>query len=235
MRSDLLRESQILTYHWFSFSKFRCFEIEESVYIDLSSFKLSKVNSRRFIVDIMINDIFPKKLSSSSMTSILNQISHLPFPWMIPEIESFLESFFFEYLRNSTDNKNIFDFNSAEHILKIFLRRGATRFSRLKRLVELYGNALLLNKFIQTLILLSGEHRSFIDALLESNKAITLRSLIDENSPFLPDPPSWRFNLDGKFPGLYLDVLSIGFRKLTGNQQKKIAQIILDDYIRVKT
>jgi hypothetical protein len=159
--------------------------------------------------------------------------SNLTNAWHLPEIDSFINSFFVESLPSSTKLQSAFKLDQHSTILSFFLKSKSTQFERVNYLIKKLDQTFFLNQNVQRIALRSQQHRQLIDQLIQDDKSFTLEKLSNQQSNFATNLNSTTKNL--KFPGLDIDLLNNSSQLLTGKQQQHITNIILNDYLQVRT
>jgi hypothetical protein len=141
--------------------------------------------------------------------------------WHLPQIDSFLHSFFFEHLRNSTKLQSIFDIDEHSFLISLLLKSRSTRLERVHRLLNEINQIFFLHIDVQRAILYSRKDRSFIDKLLEDKKCLNA------------DRFTTNFSSNKRIPGFDRTILNHCYHQLTGQQQEYITNIILNDHLPV--
>ena len=157
--------------------------------------------------------------------------SSLEQSWRLPQIDSFLQTFFLEQLPSSTKLQSAFRIDTHASIISIFLKNRSTQLERVQHLIQNINRIFLLNESVQRIVLKSRQYRSLIDQLLEDGKCLTPDKLSNNTTKFamVLQPESI------KLPGFDIPVLNSSFRYLTGKQQEYITKIILNDFLQVNS
>ena len=212
-----------------------CFSIEECLRIQISSLPLGCPKARHLLAEIFVSNVFSKYLSRTMLTD-LNDSIVLSFekPWLLPTIDSFLHSFFYDHLPTSNKLQTAFQIDKNSFLISIFLKNRSTQHERVKHLINNIDRSFFFNQTVQSIVLHSKEYREFLDRLLENNQCLTIEQLTtnDNNRLILNLETEIKYK---KFPGLCLEILvNNSSRYLTGKQQEHIAKMILNDYLQDK-
>ncbi|CAF3787569.1 unnamed protein product [Rotaria sordida] len=183
--------------------------------------------ARNLFANILISYIFPKLISKCLITEINNLLlKHFDNVWRLTQIDSFLYSFFFEHLRYSTQLQSAFDINEHSFLISLLLKPKSTRLERIHQLLNDIDQIFFFHIDVQRIILYSQQYRQFIDKLLEDEKCIDVNKLSNK-----------QINLNStiqnkKLPGFNINILIKYYYQLTGQQQERITNIILNDYLQ---
>ena len=182
--------------------------------------------ARRLLANALVSDIFPKLISKYLVTEINNFLMKcFHNAWRLPEIDSFLHSFFFEHLPGSTKLQSAFDIDEHSFLISLLLEQRSTRLDRVHRLINEIDLIFFLHTDVQRAVLHSRQDRSLIDRLLKDEKCVNADRLTKEDSSF---------SSNKKIPGFEIRILNHCYHQLTGQQQEHIANIILNDHLSVK-
>ena len=189
---------------------------------------ISYPRGRRILLNLFLNEIFPKLISKSRLDRIDRVLSSYQNQNKIPkDLDSFLEEFF----RKSLLSLKKFQLEDHSTILQLFLQNRSTRFERVHFLINQINQIFFMDQNIQRIALHSQQHRSLLNRLFEDDQIVTTDKFSNEEKSFPIEINSSTENV--KLPGLYLDVLNTSVRFLTGKQQEHITKIIIDDFIPV--
>ena len=211
----------------------RCLAVRETtIYVDQSSLR-GYPRCQRLLVDILLVDVFPILVSKGQLSQLniwLNSSLHEA--WRLPQIDAFLHSLFHIDLRTSKKIQLSFQLNEHLPLLLLFLKARSSRCERLGQLMDQIDEGLFFVGDLQRMIVRCQSHRQWIDALLANDTCVTMDQVNEEKRLL-----SHAFDetiKNKKSPGLDLDVLLSSSSQLTGQQQKHVVKIILDDYLRVR-
>jgi hypothetical protein len=180
---------------------------------------------RHHFANLLISDIFPKLISKYSVTEINNFLMKcFHNVWGLPQIDLFLQSFFFEHLRYSSKLQSGFDIDEHSFLISLFLKPRSTRLERVHRLLNEIDQIFFLHIDVQRTILHSHQYRQFIDKLLEDEKCINAVKLSTGQS---------NLSSNKKLAGFDITILNNCYHQLTGQQQEQITRIILNDHLQV--
>jgi hypothetical protein len=187
----------------------------------------------KLLANILICDVYPQLISKSILDQINNSFnSFFSKPWLLKEIDSFLNSFFTDYLPSSSKLQSTFQIDTHSQMISLFLKKHSTQFERVNQLIKKIDKTFFINENVQRIALDSQEHRQLIDQLIKDDKCFTLDKLENEESKLAIVLTSQTKNI--KYPGLNLNVLlTNSLYQLTGKQQEHITNIILNDYLQV--
>ncbi|CAM4750560.1 unnamed protein product [Rotaria magnacalcarata] len=211
----------------------RCFSMNDTLKLQISCLSDSYPIACNLIVDIIISDVCPK-LVSKYMLNELDDLLKCSFEksWRLPQIESFVNSFFIDYLPSSTKLQSAFRIDEHSSIISIFLKNRSTQCERVNHLINKIDKIFLLNDIVQQIALRSQQHHLLIDKLIEEDKCVTLERLSNEETKLATSLKAETKNI--KLPGLSIHVLNCSFHYLTGKQQEHITKIILHDFLQDK-
>jgi len=200
--------------------------------LEIQSLSESYPTARHLIADILICDIFPK-LVSKCMLDKLNDCINSTWakPWHLPQIDSFINSLFIDYLPSSKKLQSTFQIDRHSLLISLFLKKRSTQLERVDQLVNKIDKIFFLNENVQRIILCSQQHRSLIDDLIQDDKCVTLEKLSNEQTQFVTNLQSETKNII--LPGLNINILNSYSHHLTGKQQEHITKIILHDFLQV--
>ncbi|CAF4787876.1 unnamed protein product [Rotaria sp. Silwood1] len=211
----------------------RCFSMKNGLKLQIHSLSESYPIARNLIADILIADVFPKLLSKYMLDELNDSIrSYLPKSWRLPQIDSFINSFFIDYLPSSITLQTVFQIDTHSSIISLFLKKRSTQFERINQLITKIDKIFFINEIVQYIALRSQQHRQLIDELIEDNKCVTLEKLSNEETKFAINLQSQTKNII--LPGLNINILNCSFHYLTGKQQEHITKIILHDFLQNK-
>ena len=180
-------------------------------------------NARRLLANIFVEDIFPKLISKSMITEIQNLLTNcFHNAWRLPQIDTFLHSFFFEHIRCSRKLQSEFNIDEHSSVISLLLKSRSTRLERAYRLFHEIDQTFFLHTDVQRAILRSDQYRQEIDKLLQDEKYLNFDRLSSEES---------NFHCQKIIPGLDLMVLNTCYCQLTGQQQEHVTNIILNDFL----
>lgn len=183
--------------------------------------------ARRLFADILVEDIFPKLISKRLVTEIQNVlIKCFDNAWRLPQIDSFLHSFFFEQMCQSTKLQSEFNIDEHSSLISLLLKSPTTRLERAQRLVNEIDPSFFLHHDVQRVLLRSSKYRQEIDRLLQDEKCLNLDRLSKEEC---------NIHCGKIVPGFDLIILNTCDHHLTGQQQEHITRIILNDFLLVMT
>lgn len=181
--------------------------------------------TRHIFADILLSNIFLELISKCLVTEINDFLANCFYNASnLPQIDRFLDSFFFQHLKNSKELQSAFDIVQHSYLISLFLTPESTRSERVYRLLNEIDEIFFLDIDVQRIVLHSQQYQQFINKILESEKCITGEKLSDEKT-----------NLSSNkiIPGFDIIILNNYYRRLTIKQQKQITQIILNDYLQV--
>lgn len=184
----------------------------------------------QLLTDFYIFTVCPKLLSQSNLNQLTSIIGKYPTKSKsYPKVDSFVEEFFTKVLPSSTKLQSNFSLDHLQTMSRFYLSNPSTRLQRVQELMQLEKGFFIETK-IQSIVVCSGQFRSFIDQLLEDPKSLTVEKLTHEQSKFtaLGNQPR-RYS---KHPGLHMRVIQTCRRFLTTKQQNLITKIILHDYLQ---
>ncbi|CAF4880269.1 unnamed protein product, partial [Rotaria sp. Silwood1] len=211
----------------------RCFSMKNGLKLQIHSLSESYPIARNLIADILIADVFSKLLSKYMLDELNDSIrSYLPKSWRLPQIDSFINSFFIDYLPSSIALQTVFQIDTHSSIISLFLKKRSTQFERINQLITKIDKIFFINEIVQYIALRSQQHRQLIDELIEDNKCVTLEKLSNEETKFAINLQSQTKNII--LPGLNINILNCSFHYLTGKQQEHITKIILHDFLQNK-
>jgi len=206
--------------------------MNDSLKLHIQSLSTSYPNARHLIADILISDLFSKLLSKCMIDELNDSLSsYLEKSWCLPQIDSFINSFFMDYLPSSRKLQSIFQIDIHSSIISLFLKKRLTQFQRVNQLINQIDKIFFLNEIVQQIALRSQQHRKLIEKLIEDNKSVTFEKLSNQETKLTTNLQSKTKNI--KLPGLYINILNSSFYHLTGKQQEHITKIILHDFIQV--
>lgn len=183
--------------------------------------------ARRLFANILVEDIFPKLISKRLVTEIQNLlINCFHNAWRLPQIDSFLHSFFFEQMSHSTKLQSEFNIDEHSSLISLLLKSRSTRLERAHRLIDEIDRSFFLHKDVQRALLHSSQYRQEIDGLLQDEKCLNLDRLSKEEC---------NVHCEKIIPGFDLIILNTCHHQLTGQQQEHITNIILNDFLLVMT
>ncbi|CAF3289844.1 unnamed protein product [Rotaria sp. Silwood2] len=209
----------------------RCFSTKDSLKLHIQSLSESYPRARNLIANILISDVFSKFLSKGMLDELNDSISsYLPKSWCLPQIDSFINSFFIDYLPSSTKLQTAFQIDTHNSIISVFLKKRSTQFERINQLINKIDKIFFINEIVQYIALRSQQHRQLIDKLIEDNKCVTFEKLSNEETKLATNLQSKTKNI--KLPGLSINILKCSFHYLTGKQQEHITKIILQDFLQ---
>ena len=212
--------------------KFRCFEKDETIIYSISNIPTSYRQTREIIVNIYLNDVFPKLLSKCR----INQIDQILTPFtdqrkISSEIDLFVQNFFQTSLLSSKKIQQAFRLEEHSTLIKLFLKNPSTRFERVNFLINRINPIFFIDPSIQRIAIRSQQHRPLIDRLIQDDKILTIEKFSDEQNPSSIIIQSQTDNL--QLPGLHFNVFSTSIEYLTGKEQEHITNIIINDFIPV--
>ncbi|CAF1560999.1 unnamed protein product, partial [Adineta steineri] len=189
--------------------------------------------TRHILANILISDIFPKLISKSMLNELVSVLnSAIDEAWRLPQIDSFIDKFFTEFLPSSIKLQSSFSIDSHSTLISFYLKNRSTRFQRVNYLINKLDKLFFINTDVQQIAIRSQQHRQLIDQLIQDEKCFTFDKLSNEQSKFSTILTSSKKNM--KEPGLNTDTLSSLSHLLTGKQQEHITNIILNDYLQDK-
>jgi len=202
--------------------------MNDSLKLHIQSLSESYPIARNLLADILISNVFSKLLSKCMLDELNDSMnSYLAKSWRVPQIDSFINSFFMDYLPSSTKLQSVFQIDTHSSIISLFLKKRLTQFERVNQLINKIDKIFFLNEIVQRIALRSQQHRQLIDKLIEDNKCVTFEKLSNEET-------NLRSKLKNiKLPGLNINILNSSFHYLTGKQQEHITKIILHDFLQV--
>jgi hypothetical protein len=193
----------------------------------------SYVETRHTLANIFISDLYPNLVSKCMVNELNNHLDcQIIDAWRLPEIDSFLKSFFTESLPSSTKLQSSFKIDTNLTLISFFLKTKSTKFERVNYLINKLDRLFFLNEDVQRIALRSQQYRQLIDQLIQDDKCFIVDKLTNEQSKFASNLNSTTQNL--KLPGLNINLLSSSSQLLTGKQQEHITNIILNDYLQVR-
>ncbi|CAF3902890.1 unnamed protein product [Rotaria sordida] len=211
----------------------RCFAMKNNLKLDIESLSESYPIARNLIADILISDVFSKFLSKCMLDELNDSIdSYLQNSWRLSKIDSFINSFFIDYLPLSTKLQTVFQIDRHNSMISLYLKKRSTQFERINQLINKIDKIFFINEFVQHIALRSQQYQQLIDKLIEDNKCVTFEKLLNEETKLAINLQSKIKNI--KLPGLYINILNCSFHYLTGKQQKHITKIILHDFLQDK-
>ncbi|CAF1535427.1 unnamed protein product, partial [Adineta ricciae] len=212
-----------------------CFSIHQNnclPYTDDLPISQAYPETRQIFADIFVNDVLPNLVSKRHFDSIQSTLdSVIEKSWLMPQIDAFVNKFFTETLPSSAQLQSAFRINSYNSIVDFYLKNPSTRSERVNQLLKL-DTLFFLEKSVQQNILRSQQHRQMIDQLIEDEKCITSEKLSNSESKFTDTND--RRDKDVKLPGFEISLLSSCSHLLTGQQQERITNIILNDFLQYK-
>ena len=153
-------------------------------------------------------------------------------PWRLSSIDCFLNSFFFNHLPASSQLQTVFGIDTHSSMIVSFLKNRTTQFERVHQLIGNCGRIFLVSDRIQRILLSTGQYHALIDGLVEDNKCVTLKKLLNNETRLVSSLETKTKNI--KLPGFSIKVLQSSYRHLTGKHQHHITKIILQAYITVR-
>ncbi|CAF3971219.1 unnamed protein product [Adineta steineri] len=211
----------------------RCFSVDDKLTFYVEPLSEAYPIARNLIANILISNMFSKLLSKCMLDELIYSINqYLKKPWRIVQIDTFINSFFMDYLPSSIKLQSIFKIDKHSSLISLYLKQRLTQFERVNQLINKIDKIFFFHETVQQIAFRSQQYRSLIDKLIEDNKCITLEKLSNEETQYATNLETKTKNM--KLPGLYVDILSSSFYHLTGKQQQHITNIILYDYIQDK-
>ncbi|CAF1192166.1 unnamed protein product [Rotaria sordida] len=211
----------------------QCYTKVDGLTIYISSISESYPEARHLVADILISDLFPKLVSKSMLDELNNSLnSYLDQAWRLPQIDSFINSFFTKSLSSSTKLQSSFKIDTHSSMISLYLKQKSTRFERVNQLINNIHRIFFINKNVQRIILHSQQYRQFIDELIQDDKCLTIDKLSNEECKLAAALHSGTKNV--KLPALDIELLNCCLHLLTGKQQEHITNIILNDYLQDK-
>jgi hypothetical protein len=206
--------------------------MNDSLKLHIPSLSESYPIARNLLADILISDVFSKLLSKCMLNELNDSMnSYLAKSWRVPQIDSFINSFFMDYLPSSTKLQSVFQIDTHSSIISLFLKKRLTQFERVNQLINKIDKIFFLNEIVQRITLRSQQHRQLIDKLIEDDKCVTFEKLSNEETKLATNLQPKTKNI--KLPGLNINILNSSFHYLTGKQQEHITKIILHDFLQV--
>ena len=189
--------------------------------------------ARTLLTNYFISDEFPRLLSKLMLVELEKQIDLCVYrKWHSPQMDSFINSFFTNYLPSSSELLSAFQIDKYSSLISLFLRNCSTKYERVNYLINSLDKVFFLNADVQRIALYSQQHRQLINQLIEDDTSLTVNKLSNKDSK-LTIPLQLRRKII-RLPGLHIEVLNSSYRQLTGKQQEHITKIILYDYLQVK-
>jgi hypothetical protein len=149
----------------------------------------------------------------------------------LPQVDSFITSFFIDHLPSSTKLQSAFQIDTHSSIISMFLKNRSTQVERVNQLINKIDKNFFIDETIQRITLRSQQHRQLIDKLIEDDKSLTIDKLSNEETTLAKNLQSKTKNI--KLPGLHIPILNSSYYHLTGKQQEHITKIILHDFLQV--
>lgn len=212
---------------------FRCFSINPADRFYLPSLSHSYPMARHLLADLLISEVFPTLLSKCRIDDIHDLLNYsFQKPWKVPKIDSFLDTFFTDYLPSSIKLQSVFRVDTHSSMIAWYLKAPSTRLKRVHQLIDQVDKVFFLHEIVQRVVLRSGEYQTLIDQLIEDGHCLTVEKLSNEKMKL----PNYLMTTTGniKQPGFHIDTLNNSFYYLTGKQQEHLTKIILHDFIQVR-
>ena len=188
--------------------------------------------TRQIFAEVLVNDVLPNLVAKRRFDSMQFTVdSVIEKSWLMPQIDAFFNTFFTETLPSSAQLQLAFRTNSHDSLVDLYLKNSSTRSERVNQLLKL-DKLFFIEKSVQENILRSQQHRQMIDQLIEDEKCVTSEKLSNSESKFTD--ASDRAGEDAKLPGFQISLLTSCSHFLTGQQQERITNIILNDFLQVK-
>lgn len=188
---------------------------------------------RSLLADILISDEFPKILSKCMLDTLNDAVNcSMQKSWLIPQMDSFINSFFVENLLSSIKLQSAFHLYQHSSMVSIFLKNRSTQFERINQLINRIDKVFFMNEIVQQILLRSQQHHALIDKLIEDDKCVTFDKLSDAETSRL----ARNLQIQTKniiYPGFDINILNSSSHYLTGKQQEHITKIILNDFLQV--
>ncbi|CAF0772972.1 unnamed protein product [Rotaria sordida] len=158
----------------------QCYGKSNSLTIHTSSIGESYPETRLIFAYILISDLYPKLVSKSILDELNNSLnSPIVKAWRLPQIDSFINSFFTKSLCSSTKLQSSFKSNIHSSIISFYLKQKSTRFERVNQLINNIHRIFFIDQYIQRIVLRSQQYRQFIDHLIQ-DKSLTVDKLSNE-------------------------------------------------------
>ncbi|CAF4130372.1 unnamed protein product [Rotaria sordida] len=211
----------------------RCFSTSDNIRPDGTTLSKSYPEACSILADILITDLFPTLISKTMLDELSNSLeSYIDEAWHLPQIDSFINTFFTQSLLSSTKLQSSFQIDEHSSMISFYLKNKSTRFERVNQLINKIDKIFFIDTNVQRIALHSQKYKQLIDELIQDNKCLTIDKLTNEQCKLSTVLSSKTKNL--KLPGLYINILSSCYYLLTGKQQQHITHIILNDYLRDK-